>query len=81
MYNAKDTIERWARYTTHVIVAECSSMAHVLDRAAAFRFVDRPWTCAEVRPDGVVLTRQNMYGRPDYLYVVVKGSLVSTWMH
>lgn len=81
MYDTKETIERWARFTTNVIVAECGSMAHVLDRAAAFRFVARPWTCVGVRPDGIVLTRQNMHGRPDYIYVVVGGSLVSTWMH
>lgn len=32
-------------------------MAHVVDRAVAFRFCDPPYVCVAVRPDGVVLER------------------------
>lgn len=36
-------------------VLVCSSMAHVVDRAVAFRFMGQPWTCESVSPNGVTL--------------------------
>lgn len=75
-------IAEWSRYTTNVQVLECSSMTHVIDRACAFYFVEKPWKCVEVRPDGVVLQRQNpLTKRNDTIYVVTRDSLYSTWTH
>lgn len=36
----------------------CASMAHVIDRAVAFRFAGIPYVCGNVTPDSVTLYRE-----------------------
>lgn len=40
-----------------MLVLTCASMCHVVDRAWAFRFIERRWDFYEVRPDGVVMRK------------------------